>query len=228
MAKLHRLLEQAASTSAVKMTLWGSNVQKLDLATDRYVHAGRETEKKFESVSGIKYYPALYHVAEALFQILDKQEPMLKRRFGYHLKETEFSAIQAERIWMDIALTIREHPFALGVVSDSEGMFSTPSGWQLEVVRCVNILQYLNSDKDGDVPPGCQKMVLRNTSAEAIPSTIVRLDLRSSSGSGVDPLRAVVVMEHRNAKMTIDIASRKGKGNFKGVLFVLVIPCPGH
>jgi hypothetical protein len=226
-AKIYRLLTQADSTSSVTMTLFGSKVQKHDPATDTYVHVGKTTIKKVNTNPGDAYYPQLAHVAVGLLEILDKQEPFLKRRFGYHLKGARFSAGQAERLWMDIALTIREHPFALGVVSDSEGLVSTPHGWRLEVINCMNILEYLNSDRSGAVPAGCQRTVLSNTAAISIPPTVVRLSLRSGTQSGVDDLRAVLVLEHRNIKMTLDIANRKGNWDFKRILVVMV-NCPSY
>lgn len=121
-------------------------------------------------------------------------------------------------------MSLEEHPFRLGIVPDCQGQFCIPRGWELVMTKCYDILTYADSKDESrnSIPDGCEEEKVTEHRAHQIPPLVCNLRLSRRIGMEAEDLKAVFVMEHRNIKMTIDIANRRPGSNLSGMLFVLV------
>lgn len=110
---------------------------------------------------------------------------------------THMTMAVARRALYDLALTLRVHPLALGVIPESTAQVTMPESAIISTTMITDIIKYHGADskaqKSFEKPMGFEAGLTRD-----IPPLIK--ELRVSAVRNKGPLRGVVVVEHRNLK----------------------------
>ena len=116
---------------------------------------------------------------------------------------------------MDLALTIKVHPIALGIRAESTGRIHVPENVHLDVSVVTNTFAY-NDRSSSDKDRWCEKKTLAPGFRD-IPEPIHGLKLRVGL-KNPNRLDAVLVTEHKN----LDTVFVDGEHTIKHVLLVMV------
>jgi hypothetical protein len=140
------------------------------------------------------------------------------RLIGYTLAAEGFDQKAVKDFGINLALTLGFHPATIGQIPEPVGRIVLPEGWEIHCLQIYNICLY--NDSNGGTGQGCRHVVLSGTMD--VPSMLSRpfwKKLVKTKG----PLRAVMVIEHRNLDLVIDYV-KDHVDAFRGVLFILVSP----
>ncbi|KKY19357.1 putative meiosis-specific topoisomerase spo11 [Phaeomoniella chlamydospora] len=175
------------------------------------------------NIQGRKYLVHTMVIAKDTLQRLDMREPIFSRAWRYRMSQVNMSHARAVAILEEIALSLGVHPYTLGVVPDFQGQFFVPEGWMVKSRECYDIFDFANHT---DLPNQTRARGVRMHStlagrADNIPSLVVDLSLEPCGEQAGKKIIAVVVMEHRNIKSTIDRMYQSNKEGQRNMLFVL-------
>lgn len=136
--------------------------------------------------------------------MLNFHEPQKIRKLQYLLKSKTVSGTAIKSILYDWALTLRVHPWSIGIMGQEQGVVTVPARMTITAALLPNIFKRNGVEKKGI------------TGKEVgVPSRILRLDI------GFKPnfvLRAVIVFEHRN----LNFDSQNIKSHVQDVLIIQV------
>ena len=101
---------------------------------------------------------------------------------------------QVKRVLTDLALTIKVHPIALGVLAEDRGKFYLPEGIFIDATIISNIVAYHKSDASSQF---AKRKTFKHEQGVAtpIPQLVEKLQVRFHKKRSV---RAVIVTEHGN------------------------------
>ena len=107
---------------------------------------------------------------------------------------TSMTLDQVKKILTDLALTIKVHPLALGVLAEDKGQFHLPQGITIETTIVSNIISYRKTNRSAK---HVQSKVFRHEPGVAtpIPQLVEKLAVRFSKKRSV---RAIILTEHAN------------------------------
>lgn len=100
---------------------------------------------------------------------------------------------QVKKILTDLALTIRMHPVALGVLTEKRGKFYLPDGIFIDAMIVSNVIAWHNSNKSAGFVR--KKTFKHEQDALTIPQLVEKLKVRIQNKRSV---RAVIITEHAN------------------------------
>ena len=169
-------------------------------------------------------------VTSKLMTIIDSQEHKKLRGLHYEL---EMRPPQLKRYIADIALTLDMHPANLGIESEETGKFFVGTEIVFKVRLCRNLFKSAMAGTKAEVegtdfefqtddgyltpqaimnPNICQPVRYPTMREHTIPHRVVKIMTNNC------PLRAVIVVEHRNVALGIEY----WKDNLHGCLIVMV------
>ena len=101
---------------------------------------------------------------------------------------------QVKRILTDLALTIKVHPLALGVLSEDRGKFYLPEGIFIDATVISNVIAMHQTNRSTEV---AKKKTFKHEQGTAanIPQLVEKLKVRIQNKRSV---RAVIITEHAN------------------------------
>lgn len=101
---------------------------------------------------------------------------------------------QVKRILTDLALTIKVHPLALGVLAEDRGKFYLPDGVLIDATIISNVISHHKTNGSGEFT---KKKTFKHEQGTAmtIPQLVEKLMVRIQNKRSV---RAVIVTEHAN------------------------------
>lgn len=126
---------------------------------------------------------------------------------------------QIKRIMLDLALTLKIHPIALGVKGEPSGQVFVPDGVFVHATRIVNIFDYNNRDRSASIKNASFARLEKLTGLNSIPDPGSELRLVIQPKQQLD---AVIVVEHRNLD---EIVVREDLA-VKNVIFVMTAGFP--
>ncbi|KAL9577322.1 MAG: hypothetical protein Q9212_006439 [Teloschistes hypoglaucus] len=220
--RISKLLQDLDQNGEALMTIGTSNAGgAVVLHIDEDGVAGirrrnNPTKRKFDS--NIDYFFQLFVLCRVFILMQSRRNPVKARSIAYNAVEPK-SGMTLERvrqIMNDLALTIKVHPSALGIVGEASGKLVLPSLVEIRAT-CVT-----NADRD-ELPAASyqQIMTLQAKAVYSIPDLVLDLQVVSKAkGKGekrkMGKVDAVVVVEHRN--MVLDVLG--GNRLIEDVIFV--------
>jgi len=153
---------------------------------------------------------------EALTKVFNKTS-FHKRQFFYELRTEHRGLTEANitSLFEDLALTIGEHPYRLGLKAQTKSQVYVPVGCELKVQKVDNVFEYYDAPKDIEFE------VMKPGKTYGIPGMIGELDVASKGQS----IECVVVTEHRNIESALQLLRGNGAlPGSEGIVVVMVRP----
>ncbi|KAI9741407.1 MAG: hypothetical protein M1834_003124 [Cirrosporium novae-zelandiae] len=229
--KLHRLLTELDREGSAMIEISDSKAKgmvrlvKVDEANnddengEKHIWARykKGCKKGTETQQQKQYWATIIVVIRQMLSRLAYHAQENERKVGYELRRPGLTAERANKLLKDIAITIGVHPISLGVIPESQGEVSIPSGWKLAAMTISNVFEY--SAREGG---GTRVETL--TERRQIPMPTISTTLRRAKGYR-GPIVAVVVVEHRNIKQGLDRVA-KGENCLRDIIFVMTAGYP--
>lgn len=105
---------------------------------------------------------------------------------------TSMTLDQVKKILTDLALTIKVHPLALGVIAEERGKFYLPDGIFIDATIVSNVTGWHNNDKSAEFT---KSKTFKHEQDATIPQLVEKLKVRIQNKRSV---RAVIITEHAN------------------------------
>ena len=131
---------------------------------------------------------------------------------------------QVKRIRTDLALTIKVHPLALGVLAEDKGKFHLPERVFIDATIIPNIIAYHKSDGKGSSEAKLtQKKTYKHEEGTAtpIPQLVEKLKVRIQ---GKHSVRAVIITEHGNLSSLL----MDGQFDIHNCIVITLMGYPGY
>ena len=144
----------------------------------------------------MRYFANLFIVAKTLAEAQMTMQPLRSRFYTYRsgLSQYRLSSELVQRYLHDIALTIRVHPWALGIKPNSDGAVYVPPRVWIRVNLSVNIMRY---NRNGTREERRQSQKMATLTPGVHPTEAMIHDLKVKKEKTVE-IRAVIVTEHKN------------------------------
>ena len=187
----------------------GDIVDNKEEGTRMFAFKGQKTVRKRD----VTYLLRLSAVCDRMLKDINKGILIPQRQFGYYWPSKVLPSEVAKKMVIDLALTLRIHPWRFGIVPDCDGRVFLPPGFKIDAVVCEDIFNLKQSGGTGRSRKTLQGF------DQPIPPLIVKMAVYSPGGQAV---RAVVVVEHRNIKFMLASLGRRNDPRLQGILFVMV------
>ncbi|KAG7009733.1 hypothetical protein G7Y79_00001g000050 [Physcia stellaris] len=158
----------------------------------------KQTVRRGTTPSNRDYFYQLYQQARTLMEMQLEQQALKSRFIAY--KDVEPSVgmklDKTKRLTLDLALTVKIHPIALGIKREVSSQVSVPANIEIES-RCItDIFQYNDRIKRSIPEDEYSRMNKLTFGTRPVPEVII--DLRVTKPHKKSKVDAVLVTEHRN------------------------------
>ncbi|KAG8531270.1 uncharacterized protein KY384_004628 [Bacidia gigantensis] len=147
----------------------------------------------------IGYWARAWLVAEGVVDLIARDQAAMSHLFQYKqlTSDPRLSAAQVKKTYLDLALTIGVHPWALGVIPENNGKVHLPKRLTIEYTVVKNIIRWSRGSEQSTFE---KRTRLEDDQTLEIPPLIK--DLTVVKGKGTKPV-AVIVVEHQILRTVI-------------------------
>ncbi|KAI4253006.1 MAG: hypothetical protein LQ352_003958 [Teloschistes flavicans] len=204
--EIMRIFKDLDGQGAARMCLSASTAQ----GTVRFVEGedgvamirrrNNKTVRTMNTKAKEKYFAELFPLAHTLARIQQERQTYKSRMIEYKEvnPESHMRLETVKRLILDLALTIKVHPTALGIKGEGHGQFYVPHNARVEVEQVADMFKYLN--RNASAPSGFIRQRKFKEGVSPIPDNVLRLGLVETmvGNNVIGKVDAVVIIEHRN------------------------------
>ncbi|KAG6988488.1 hypothetical protein G7Y79_00072g097500 [Physcia stellaris] len=224
-ARIERLFTELDANRAVGLRLSSTTakgavvLEELD-GVHLFLRKDEKITRRFNKGT-VAYWKGMFELGASMADHLMSQEDVMNRFVEYkECRPKDMTMAQVRKNIKDLAVTIGVHPWALGIKPEGNGQISVPRGVTITMKLVKNMQLY----RDRDVLGGRPRDYLRETAVQRQSGATTISPLIDSLTVAVKehaPVRAVLVIEHRNLKQ---LMSAEEIGD---VILIMTSGCPG-